>query len=97
MSDKFEPWHCRSARAAIGWDAGTLSKKAGVSRAQISAFENGHSKLQKANEESIISAFEHAGIYFDEKGCVCRRATQSRDAVATIPNADLNTERDGKD
>jgi transcriptional regulator with XRE-family HTH domain len=95
MSDKFEPWHCRSARAAIGWDAGTLSSEAGVSRAQISAFENGHSKLQKGNVESIIAAFERAGVYFDEKGCVCRRAEQSVGATAaSIPLEDLTAEND---
>jgi transcriptional regulator with XRE-family HTH domain len=94
MSDKFEPWHCRSARAAIGWDAGTLSSEAGVSRAQISAFENGHSKLQRGNVESIIAAFDRAGVYFDEKGCVCRRTGQSSATAASIPIEDLNAEND---
>jgi transcriptional regulator with XRE-family HTH domain len=94
MSDNIEPWQCRSARAAIGWDAGTLSKEAGVSRAQISAFENGHSKLQKGNVESIIAAFERAGVYLDERGCVCRRAGQSSATATTIPLEDLNAEND---
>jgi transcriptional regulator with XRE-family HTH domain len=73
MSDNFLAWHCRAARAAIGWDAGTLAKAAGVSRAQISAFENERSKLQRANIEAIVAAFDRAGVYFDEGGCVCRR------------------------
>jgi transcriptional regulator with XRE-family HTH domain len=95
MSDNFEPWQCRSARAAIGWDAGTLSKEAGVSRAQISAFENGHSKLQKGNVESIVAAFERAGVYLDEKGCVCRRdAGVAGTKAAAIPIEELNAEND---
>jgi len=73
MSDKLLPWHCRAARAAIGWDAGTLAKESGVSRAQISAFENERSRLQRANVEAVLAAFDRAGVYFDENGCVCRR------------------------
>ncbi len=73
MSDNIEPWQCRAARAALGWDAGTLSKEANVSRAQISAFENGHSRLQRANVEAIVAAFDRAGVYLDDSGCVCRR------------------------
>jgi hypothetical protein len=73
MSDKLKPWQCRAARGALGWDAGTLSNEAHVSRAQISAFENGHSKLQRANVEAIISALDRAGVCFDERGAVFLR------------------------
>jgi DNA-binding XRE family transcriptional regulator len=73
MSDNLLfPWQCRAARAAIGWDAGTLSEKSGVSRAQISAFENGRSQLQARNAEAIILAFEAAGVMINAAGCICR-------------------------
>jgi transcriptional regulator with XRE-family HTH domain len=73
MSEKMLfPWQCRAARAAVGWDAGTLSEKSGVSRAQISAFENGRSQLQARNIEAIVLAFEAAGVMINASGCVCR-------------------------
>ncbi len=47
--------------------------------AQISAFENGHSQLQQAKANAIISALDRAGVYFDENGGVFLREPVAND------------------
>ena len=73
MSNFFEPWQCRAARAALDWSASTLEKESGVSRKTLTDFEGGKRKMQAANVQAILAAFDRAGIYFDNSGCVCRR------------------------
>jgi transcriptional regulator with XRE-family HTH domain len=97
MSNIFEPWQCRAARAALDWSATRLENESGVSRKTLTDFEGAKRKMQAGNISAVLSAFERAGVYFDEKGCVCRRVEQSSRAAATIPNADLNADRDGRD
>jgi transcriptional regulator with XRE-family HTH domain len=92
MSNNIDPWQCRSARAALDWSATQLESESGVSRKTITDFEGGKRKMQAANVESILSAFDRAGVYFDERGCVCRRMVQP--GSATIPLEDLNAEND---
>jgi transcriptional regulator with XRE-family HTH domain len=94
MSNTFEAWQCRAARAALDWSATTLEKESGVSRKTLTDFEGGKRKMQSANIEAVLSAFDRAGVYFDEKGCVCRRTGPSIATAASIPLADLNAEND---
>jgi transcriptional regulator with XRE-family HTH domain len=96
LSDKneitLEPWQCRAARAALDWSATLLESESGVSRRALTDFERGNRKLQAANASAVLSAFERAGVYFDEKGCVCRR--DAGEAPGTIHLEDLNAEND---
>lgn len=73
MSNYLEPWQCRAARASLDWSATRLETESGVSRKTLTDFEGGKRKMQAANVEAVLSAFDRAGVYFDEKGCVCRR------------------------
>jgi hypothetical protein len=97
MSNNLEPWQCRAARAALDWPATRLQDESGVSRKTITDFEGGKRKMQVTNLSAVLSAFERAGVYFDERGCVCRRAGQSNATAATLPPEDLNAENNGKD
>jgi transcriptional regulator with XRE-family HTH domain len=97
MSNNLEPWQCRAARAALDWSATRLQDESGVSRKTLTDFEGGKRKMQVTNVLAVLSAFERAGVYFDERGCVCRRAGQSSATATTIPLKDLNAENDGKD
>jgi transcriptional regulator with XRE-family HTH domain len=94
MSNIFEPWQCRAARAALDWSATRLENESGVSRKTLTDFEGGKRKMQAGNIYAVLSAFERAGVYFDEKGCVCRRAEQSSGAAVSIPLEELNAEND---
>jgi len=89
MSNNVDPWQCRAARAALDWSASKLEEESGVSRKTLTEFEGGKRKMQRANVEAILAAFDRAGVYFDESGCVCRRP-----APATIPLENLNAEND---
>jgi hypothetical protein len=97
MSNNIEPWQCRAARAALDWSATRLQDESGVSRKTLTDFEGEKRKMQAANVSAVLSAFERAGVYFDERGCVCRRADQSSATAATLPPEDLSSENDGKD
>jgi transcriptional regulator with XRE-family HTH domain len=94
MSNNIEPWQCRAARAALDWSATRLQDESGVSRKTLTEFEGGKRKMQVTNVSAVLSAFERAGVYFDERGCVCRRAGQSSATATTIPLEDLNAEND---
>jgi transcriptional regulator with XRE-family HTH domain len=95
MSNFLEPWQCRAARAALDWSATRLENESGVSRKTLTDFEGGKRKMQAGNIFAVLSAFDRAGVYFDKKGCVCRRAEQSVGATAaSIPLEDLNAEND---
>lgn len=89
MSNNFEPWQCRAARAALDWSATTLEKESGVSRKTLTDFEGGKRRMQAANVNAILAAFDRAGVYFDKSGCVCRRPEPG-----TIPLENLNAEND---
>jgi transcriptional regulator with XRE-family HTH domain len=71
MSNNFEPWQCRAARAALNWSAAKLETESGVSRKTITDFEGGKRKMQLANIDSIIAAITRAGVRFTAEGCVC--------------------------
>lgn len=73
MSNIFEAWQCRAARAALGWSAEKLADEAGLSRKTLTDFEGEKRKMQSANIDAVLAAFDRAGVYFDDKGCVCRR------------------------
>jgi transcriptional regulator with XRE-family HTH domain len=88
-------WQCRAGRSAVNMTAQALANAAELSRRTVEDFERGK-PIKLASVERISEALERAGVYFDEKGCVCRRAEHSSDTVATVPNADSNTESDGR-
>jgi transcriptional regulator with XRE-family HTH domain len=92
MSNIFEPWQCRAARAALSWTAAQLERESSVSRKALADFEGGKRKMQAANVSAVLSTFERAGVFFDEKGCVCRRDID--ETPGTIPIEDLNAEND---
>jgi transcriptional regulator with XRE-family HTH domain len=94
MSNNIEPWQCRAARAALDWSATRLQDESGVSRKTLTEFEGGKRKMQVTNVLAVLSAFERAGAYFDEGGCLCRRAGQSSATATIIPIEDLNAEND---
>jgi hypothetical protein len=94
MSNNLEPWQCRAARAALDWSATRLQDESGVSRKTLTDFEGGKRKMQATNVSAVLSAFERAGVYFDERGCVCRKAGQSSAKAASIPIEDLDAEND---
>jgi hypothetical protein len=50
--------------------------------------------MQGTNVSAVLSAFERAGVYFDERGCVCRRPDQSSATATAIPIEELNAEND---
>ena len=51
--------------------------------------------LRESIELSRADTTQRAGVYFDEKGCVCRRDVGAGDAPpARIPLEDLNAEND---
>jgi transcriptional regulator with XRE-family HTH domain len=79
MSNTFEAWQCRAARAALDWSASQLEDESGVSRKTITDFEGGKRKMQAANVQAIIAAIHRAGVYFNEKGCICRRNDLARE------------------
>jgi transcriptional regulator with XRE-family HTH domain len=98
MSNNFEPWQCRAARAALNWSAAKLETESGVSRKTITDFEGGKRKMQLANIDSIIAAITRAGVRFTDKGCVClpggKPSTGENTAAETIPFDELNAEND---
>ncbi len=95
MSNNIEPWQCRAARAALDWSAARLESESGVSRKTLTDFEGEKRKMQAANVAAILAAFERAGVYFDDRGCVCRRSIGEAGAGAEyIPLDDLNAEND---
>jgi hypothetical protein len=94
MSNNLEPWQCRAAKAALDWSATRLQDESGVSRKTLTDFEGGKRKMQAANIEAVRAAFERAGVYFDERGCICRRSGQSSATATAIPLEDLNAESD---
>ena len=73
MSNIFEAWQCRAARAALGWSAERLAEETGISRKTLTDFEGEKRKMQAANVGAVLAAFDRAGVYFDDKGRVCRR------------------------
>lgn len=73
MSNIIEAWQCRAARGALGWSAEKLAEEAGISRKTLTDFEGEKRKMQVANADAVMKAFDRAGVYFDGSGCVCRR------------------------
>lgn len=53
----------KMARVALGWGTRDLARNAGVSPDTIARFERGE-QLKPATVNSIVSAFEAAGIVF---------------------------------
>lgn len=56
---------CRAARELIGWKQNDLSEKSTISAGTIADFERGVRELRVSTLEKLISAFEAAGIRFE--------------------------------
>lgn len=56
---------CRAARELLGWKQNDLSEKSKISAGTIADFERGVRELRVSTLESLIDAFEKAGIRFE--------------------------------
>lgn len=63
MTDEleFQPAHCRSARALLGWTQAELASVAGVGRMTVKRFESGEA-LRPAQAKAIRGALEQSGV-----------------------------------
>lgn len=55
---------CRAARQLLNWTAQDLEEASGISARTISLFETAKRELRPSNMQSIIEAFDGAGIEF---------------------------------
>jgi transcriptional regulator with XRE-family HTH domain len=62
------PTQSRMARAALGWNAGELARRAGVGTNTVMRFENGRGTPNQATLTVIRLAFETAGVRFLDDG-----------------------------
>jgi len=56
----------RGARGLLGWDAGDLAKKTGLTRATLSNIENDNVQAREATMKIIARVFDESGIEFTE-------------------------------
>jgi len=54
---------CKMARAGLGWSAGDLAEKAGLTRETVARFEGGN-KLSDASIAAMRDALQAAGAAF---------------------------------
>ncbi len=59
---------CRAARQLLNWKASDLADTSGVTSRSISDFETGLRELRPVNMQSIVDAFEGAGVEFLPEG-----------------------------
>jgi DNA-binding XRE family transcriptional regulator len=64
------PTQCKMARAALGWSTKDLGKRAHVAGNTVVRFENGRHDANPATIFAIRSAFEAAGVLFQDDGSV---------------------------
>lgn len=56
---------CRAARELLGWKQDDLCKASKITKSTIADFERGVRELRMGTLESIVDAFEKAGIRFE--------------------------------
>lgn len=64
MNINISPEQSRAARQLLNWTAQDLETASGISARTISLFETGKRDLRAANIQSIVEAFDEAGIEF---------------------------------
>ena len=65
------------ARAALGWGVRDLAQVAKVSPDTVARFERGES-LRESTVNSLVNAFDAAGLEFVPNGVVIRSSLRSR-------------------
>jgi transcriptional regulator with XRE-family HTH domain len=64
MNLGISPEQCRAARQLLNWTAQDLEATSGISARTISLFETAKRDLRPSNMQSIVEAFDDAGIEF---------------------------------
>lgn len=71
------PQLAKAARALLDWTQEDLSQRSGVSINTLRSFESGRTlRLNRENEDSLLRAFEAAGINFLTDGVGVRLGDQ---------------------
>ena len=80
------PKQCRAARGMLEWSRAELAVKSEVSERSLASFEGGNPKMMRANQRSIVEAFEAAGVVFIAGGVMpVHGADPQPDALAAPP------------
>jgi len=80
------PKQCRAARGMLEWSRAELAVKSEVSERSLASFEGGNPKMMRANQRSIVEAFEAAGVVFYAGGVMpVHGADPQPDALAAPP------------
>lgn len=68
MNITISPEQSRAARQLLNWTAQDLEDASGISARTISLFETAKRDLRTSNMQSIVEAFETAGVEFLPEG-----------------------------
>lgn len=68
MKNNISAEQCRAGRQLLNWKAQDLADASGVTSRSISDFETGLRELRPVTMQSIVEAFETAGIEFLPEG-----------------------------
>jgi transcriptional regulator with XRE-family HTH domain len=73
---RFSAIQCKMARAALGWGVRDLAQAANVSPDTVARFERGE-LLRERTVNSLVNAFDAAGLKFVPNGVVIRTTPRS--------------------